>query len=132
LNLLALIFFFISYGLFVGLYNGAETGEYDFPTFDAPEIDFENIPASCSGFTDCIEYVGKVFINFVLGIVYVVLLIAEIVLVLVELLVLIANNSFEGFEGAPEWFNALILAMMAAALIIIIYKAIRKGDTDTA
>lgn len=129
---MALFFTFLAYGLFVATYNGNTSGENEFPTFSAPGIEFEDIPANCSGFLDCTEYLGKIFINFVLGIVYVVLLIVEIIRLLIAVMALILTNAFNGINGMPEWVNALFLGAFGVMVVIAIYKSIRKGDTDSA
>lgn len=132
MNLAALIFTFLAYGLFVAMYQGDSTGESTFPAFEAPEVEFEDLPASCGGFTDCIEYVGNVIKNVVLGFVYAILLIVAIIRLIVELLVLIVASAFTGFDGAPEWLNILVATFFGIATAITIYRALRKGDTDTA
>src|SRR5688572_8759704 len=88
LNLGAIVLTFLFYGMFVTLYESGTVDESTFPTFSAPSIVFEDIPPSCGGFTDCIEYVGKILVNFVLGIIFVVLLIVSVIVLLVALLVI--------------------------------------------
>jgi hypothetical protein len=130
LNLLSLFVTFLGYGLILAVYNGTGTTAQVFPTFDAPNVSFENIPSGCSGLTDCTEYVGKVIVNIALSVVYIVLLVVELVSFMVALFILITTNAFEGIEGVPAWFNALLLGIMGAATAIVIYKSIRSGETD--
>lgn len=132
MNLAAIVATFLFYGMFITLYESGTVDESTFPTFDAPGIEFETIPDSCSGFTDCIEYVGNILVNFVLGIIFVVLLIVAIIVLLVELLIVASTNAFTGAEGLPIWLNAGITAIFGIALAVVIYRMVRKGDTDTA
>ncbi len=130
MNLMGILFAFIGYGLFAAMYNGETSTEPVFPTFTPPGIEFFDVPENCSGFTDCIEFVGEILTNFVLGIVYVVLLLVELVRFIVALMVVVLSNAFGGVESAPPWVNVMIVGMFTAATAIIIYKAARKGDTS--
>jgi hypothetical protein len=133
MNLVAIAITFLAYSLFVAMYNQSTSEDApDFPTFSPPSVDFENVPSSCDGFLDCTEFIGKVIINIVLGVVYVVLLIVEIIRLLVEIATLILVSSFAGIEGVPTWFNTLVVGCFAVMTIVVIYKSVRKGDTDSA
>lgn len=133
MNLVAIAVSFLAYSLFVAMYN-QDTSEDapEFPTFDPPGVDFQNIPNDCSGLFDCTEFVGKVLVNIVLGVVYVVLLLVEIIRLLVEITTLILLSAFSGIEGVPAWFNTLIVGAFAVMTVVVIYKSVRKGDTDSA
>lgn len=131
MKLLFLIFLFLSYGIFVTLYNSGESPTApDFPQFNAPNITFQDLPAHCSGIIDCTAYIGNVLINIVLGIIFFVLLIVAMLVFIVALVALFAASGFNGIEGAPDWFNALVLGVLGAAFGIMIYRSLRKGDTS--
>jgi len=130
MNLMVIFTTFLLYGLFVAAFNGETSTENAFPSFQEPSVDFYPIPDSCGGFADCIEYVGRIITNFVLGVVYVVLLLVEIIRVLVALIVLVVTSAFTGVDGAPTWFNNSVVGMFGVSTILIIYKSIRSGSTD--
>lgn len=132
MNLLQIFFIFLVYGLFGAMYNNETSVENTFPTFQAPPVEFATLPTGCGGFFDCTEYVGKVLVNIVLGVVYFVLLVVEILRVLVAIIILIATNAFTGIEGTPAWLNPIILGTFGVAISIIAFKAVRSGDTDSA
>lgn len=124
---------FVAYGLFVAMYNGGDGGAAStFPTFNAPTVSFQTIPSGCSGFFDCTEYVGKVLTNIVIGVVYAIQLIVEIVRVFVAMILLITTSAFSGVAGTPAWINVILLSVFGGSVVVIIYKSIRKGDTDSA
>lgn len=127
----ALLFTFLTYGLFLAVYTGGDGNLEEFPTFDPPGIEFRTVPSSCSGFLDCTEYVGDIIVNFVLGVVYVVLLLVEIVRLLVELLILAVINAFAGLNGAPIWLNVGIISFFGIGFALAIYRAVRSGETET-
>jgi hypothetical protein len=132
MNILTTLFVFIAYGLFASMYNGGIVSGIPALAFNAPGIDFVELPDDCSGFTDALFCIGIGVINFAIGIVYIILLIVEIIRLLVSIVVLITTNSFTGFDGAPFWVNTLFLTAIFGSFAISIYKAIRKGDTDSA
>lgn len=129
MKILAIALIYLSYGMFVAMYNGEQTDEQIFPTFASPAVEFEEIPSGCGGFGDCLEYIGRVITNIVLAVVFVVLFLAALIVFFAELLVIIGANAFEGVEGAPQEFNILVLAFFGLALGIAIFRAFRKGDT---
>lgn len=132
MNLAALIFTFLVYGLFLSVYTGGTGGEEsEFPTFDPPETNFRTVPNGCGGFLDCTEYLADIVVNFVLGVVYIVLLIVEIIRLFIEMLILAITNAFTGLDGAPVWLNIAVLAFFSIGFSLGIYRAIRKGDTDS-
>lgn len=130
MNLPALIFTFIVYGLFLAVYSGGDGEAEEFPTFSAPPIEFRDVPNGCGGFLDCTEYLADIVVNFVLGIVYAVLVLVEIITLLAQLLILAIQNAFTGLNGAPAWLNAGILAFFGITFAIAVYRMVRKGDAD--
>jgi hypothetical protein len=130
MKLLMMVVLFFAYGTFASLYHGEAGNAVAFPTFDPPEINFQEIPAGCGGFADCIEYVGNIIINVVLGVIYIVLLIARLVIFMVQFLAVLAANAFVGIDGVPPWANGLLIVLFGTATGIIAFKAFRKGDTE--
>lgn len=131
LDLLVILFVLIAWsGVKAMMLNAEEPDAVIFPTFDVPDLDFETIPNGCGGFTDCIEYVGNIIVNFVLGVVFVVLVLFELIGFIIEFVAILVTVGFEPLEGAPALVNVLLAVPTAAGIAIIIYKAIRKGDTD--
>jgi hypothetical protein len=112
------------------MYNGEDAQEDIFPTFNAPqEPGFQQ--GGCNWWVLCTNVLAD-WVGFIAqGVIYVVLLLIEIIRMLVVIVVLIVSNAFTGFDGAPAWFNGLILVGMGGAFAVSIYKAVRKGDTDS-
>lgn len=120
----------MAYGVFVAVYESDTSAAATFPTFNPPSIAFEEIPDGCGGFFDCTEFVGKVIVNIVLGVVYFVLLIVALLVFIVAFLAIVASSAFTGIDGMPAWGNAIILGIFGAALAVIIFKMTRKGDSS--
>lgn len=112
------------------MYNASQLGTTPtFPTFLAPSIDFQDVPDSCGGFTDCIEFVGKIIVNLVLGVVFLILIVVSMLIFLVALIAILSASAVTGIEGAPDWFNIIIVVIFGSIVGIIIYRSLRKGDT---
>lgn len=132
MKLLPIFFLFVAFAIFkVLVISAGETEtEIDFPTFEVPVFEPRDLSGGCGGFTDCIEYVGAVIQNIGEGLIFIILFIIEILAFLFALIALILSNSFEGIDGAPWWVNLLLQTPLLAAVTIILYKLIRKGDSS--
>lgn len=131
LDLMVILFVLIAWaGVKAMMLNADEPDSVVFPTFTAPDLDFREIPESCGGFTDCIEYVGNIIVNFVLGIVFVILVVFGLIAFILEFVALLVTVGFEPLDGAPSFVNVLLAIPTAAGIAIIAFKALRKGDTE--
>lgn len=125
-----LTFVYLSWAIFKILYTNEteETPTYIFPTIETPDIEFKDIDSGCSGFTDCIEFVGWVLYNIGAGIVFIVLFFINLLVFLFDLTALILQASIEGIDGAPWYFNLIINTIGGVVGSILIYKLVRRGD----
>lgn len=105
--------------------------EITFPTFTAPDFQFIDLSGGCGGFTDCIEYVGAVLYNIGLGIIFLVVLLANLITYIFEIIVLLIEIQFLGVEGAPWWINTLMSFPLLAGMGFIIFKLVRSGKSES-
>lgn len=131
MKLINVVFVFLAFTIFKSMVL-AETqpDAITFPSMDFPDLEFETIPDGCSGFTDCIEYVGKVIVNLVLGIVYVVLLLFNLIAFIAALFVTVGEVTVTGIDNAPWWVNLIVFTPYLGIVGVILYKMIRKGDAS--
>lgn len=131
MKIVALLFIFLSYSVVkaMALEEINDTPAFTFPTFELPSLDFIDLSGGCGSFTDCIEYVGAVIYNFSLGIIFLILLIIELIVYVLELVALLVAIQFTGFDGAPQWVNTILTTPFLAAVGFIIFKLIRKGSS---
>jgi hypothetical protein len=133
IDLLVITFVLIAWtGVKAMMLNADEPESVTFPEFDAPDIEFNDLPDSCGGFTDCIEFVGNIIVNLVLGVVFVVLFLLALIIFVIEFVALLATIGFEPLDGAPAFVNVLLAVPTAAGIAIILYRMLRKGDTNAA
>lgn len=131
MKLIAIIFTLFAFALAKSMIlNTAEPGALEFPTLDFPDANFDALPTGCGGFTDCIEYVGTVLVNLVLGIVFVVEVIFALILFVIEVFVLLATVGFTGVEGAPTWINALLVLPFVVGIGLVFYRLVRSGASE--
>lgn len=131
MSILQILFIIVSFAVVKGLIiNEANSTAFELPTFTPPSITFQDVPDSCGGFTDCIEYIGDLLTNVVLGVIYLILFIVELVRYIGLLTIFIAQNAFQGVDGAPDWLNLLMSTPLIAGTAIIIYKLARSGEDD--
>lgn len=103
------------------------------PTFEAPDVDFEEYPGpgECDGFFDAIgcglSYIGKTVINLVLGVVYVVEIIINAAVFVASWVVLLNSLSI---DGMPWWLTVFVSMFFVVPLSIILYRMIRSGDSS--
>lgn len=131
MKLLVIIFIMIMFPVLVAVYNNEQTDSTPivFPTLDTPDLDFVDLSGGCGFFLDCIEYLANVIFNFVLGLIFLVVLIIDVVIFIVELLVLLIDLQFSGIDGAPFYINAALI-MVPIAGAISIYLMIRSGKSE--
>lgn len=132
MKIVALIMLNVLFAVFKILYANTteEIPDITIPSIDTPNIDFIDVSGGCSGFTDCIEYVGAVLYNIGAGIIFVILFIIELLLYLFEIFALILQTSFSGIEGAPELVNLILVLPITLSIAFILYKLIRKGSSQ--
>lgn len=131
MKIIAVIFIFLSFTIFKAMVlETTQPDSFDIPTLDFPDLEFNELPDGCGGFTDCIEYVGNIIVNLVLGVVYVVLLLFNLVVFIAALFVLVGEVTITGIEDAPAWVNLIIFTPYLGIVGIILFKLIRKGDAS--
>jgi hypothetical protein len=131
MKFVALLFVLLAYATTKAMIiNDLNTAEVEFPVLTIPTFEFIDLSLGCAGFFDCTEYVGAVLYNMVLGIIFLVLLIVELLVYIVAMFATIFSLAFTGIEGAPEYINLLITVPMLAMLGMIIYKLIRAGSSN--
>lgn len=134
MNLAGLVFALIAYSvlkfMIIGDVGGQPQPEVpEFGQFDA-NVDFRTIPSSCDGFTDCIEYVGDIIVNIVIGFVKLIEFIMNIIAYVVQLFIFLAQINIATIPDAPWYINILLLTPLTFLLTLLIFKLIRRGDDD--
>lgn len=126
-----ILYVFLAFGLFELLYFGAggAAASFTIPTLEIPDFEFVDLSTGCGGFVDCIEYVGAVIYNIGLGIIFLVLFLIRLFVYVIEIVVLITDLMFTGFEGAPAIINVLITTPFYMSVALIVYRLLRKGDS---
>lgn len=133
IDLLLITFVLIAWtGVKAMMLNADDPDSVEFPTFDSPDVEFETLPSSCGGFTDCIEFVGLIIVNLVLAVVFIILFLIALIAFVIEFVALLATVGFEPLDGAPAFVNVLLAVPTAAGIAIILFKMLRKGDTNAA
>ena len=131
MNLIEILFVLLAFSFGKALVlNEAEPGAISFPAISEVPFSVSTPPSSCSGFTDCIEFVGLILLSFVQGILFIVFFLFNLIVFVFELLVVFAEVTFTGIDGAPFWVNGLLMLAYPGALAITIFKMFRKGDAN--
>lgn len=132
MKVVAIIFIFLAFTLAKVLVVNETDGQPEiiFPTLETPDFEFIDLSGGCSGFTDCIEYVGAVIYNIGLGLIFIVLFIVNLMVYIFQLFAVLLSVTFTGIEGAPFWVNLLLTVPFLASIAFIIYKLIRKGSSS--
>lgn len=129
---LAIVFIFVafSFAKLLIIQEGSGAPAFTFPTFDAPTFEPIDLSAGCAGFFDCTEYVGAVFYNIGLGLIFFVEFIIELIGYIFSIIVLLISVQFAGIDGAPFWINGLLLLPFLLGMALIVFKLLRKGDSE--
>ncbi|MHB1059786.1 MAG: hypothetical protein ACYC0F_18075 [Rhodanobacter sp.] len=132
MKIVTILFVFVAYGLIAAaiVNEGAQNPVFVFPTLDVPEFEFIDVTQGCGGVFECIGYIGDIIYNFVVGVIFVILFLANLLIYVAELFILIFTVAFEGAEGAPTEVNILLRLPFVAGIAFIIYKLIRSGKSE--
>lgn len=132
MKIMYIIFVFLVYSVLtiMVINDNADRPVITFPTIDIPSFEFRDLSGGCGGFVDCIEYVGAVLFNIGLGIIFLVLFIVNLFVFLFALIALLLKVAFTGINGAPWWFNTIIVTLFLGSISIIVYRLTRSGASN--
>lgn len=127
----ALILTLVAFSIFKILYidSSDTTPAIVFPTFVQPDIEFKDVSDGCTGFVDCIEFVGWVLFNIGAGIIFLITFLINLLVFVFRILAILVEVQFIGIDGAPWWVNIILAIPITGTVAMIIYKMARKGDT---
>lgn len=134
MRILTIVIILVTYSVFQAAYFAESQGStsFEFPTFTllVQPPDPGNVTAGCSGFTDCIGYVGTVIRFGFVALVSFLLIPISLAIYVVELFIFFFSLTFQGIDGAPWYVNVLIILPFVGGIVIIVVRIIRSGDDD--
>lgn len=131
MKLITVFFTFLVFTVIKGMVISDSSGAaaISFPELDVPSFEFRDLSLGCGGFTDCIEYVGAVFYNIGLGLIFIVLLLVNLLVYIFEIFVLVINIMFAEI-GGPWWVDTIMLIPYFLIFGVIIYKMVHSGSSE--
>jgi hypothetical protein len=132
MKIITLMIIILTFNVFKILYNAEGTigDEPTFPTLGETDVEFFPLDSGCSDVFGCIKFLAQVIYNIGAGIIFLISFIINLLIYLFELFALIVSQTFQGINGAPEWFNLIVSVFTAATIAFIIYRSIRSGETQ--